>query len=267
MSTKNKRTLFKGAAVITMDPAVPNLERGDVLVQGTRIADIAPSLSVEDAKVIDASGKIIMPGLVDAHHHMWLGAMRRMMPDIEDLFAYIVVVAETLGVHYRPEDMHVSTKLTALASLDAGITTIIDACHSSRSPEHTDAAVDALDDSGIRALHMVGAAMDKQASSAHLPNDLERLAARWNHDGGLVRVGLFGQLQREWWQVARRLDMRILTEFIGDLAKLGPEFDDLLGTDNIQSLHPLTRGNLEETRRRRRQCHGQPALRRTVRIR
>jgi 5-methylthioadenosine/S-adenosylhomocysteine deaminase len=157
------------------------------------------------------------------------------MPDVDDLFAYIGVVAETLGAHYRPLDMYLSTKLTAVASLDAGITTIIDACHSSRSTEHTDAALDALDDAGIRALHMVGAAMDKQASTAHLPADLKRLAGNWNHGDGLVRVGLFGQLKLDWWKVARSLDMRILTEFIGDLAKLGPEFAEpgVLGPHNI----------------------------------
>src|SRR6202044_2641359 len=150
-------------------------------------------------------------------------------------FAYIDVVAETLGAQYRPRDMFLSTRLTATASLDAGITTIIDACHSSRSPEHTDAALDALDDAGIRALHMVGAAMDKQASAAHLPADLKRLADNWNHGDGLVRVGLFGQLNLDWWKVARGLDMRILTEFIGDLAKLGPEFAEkgVLGPHNI----------------------------------
>ena len=88
---------------------------------------------------------------------------------------------------------------------------------------------------GIRALHMVGAAMDKKASAAHLPADLERLAANWNNGDGLVRVGLFGQLNLDWWKVARRLDMRILTEFIGDLAKLGPEFAEpgVLGPHNI----------------------------------
>ena len=107
--------------------------------------------------------------------------------DVDDLFAYIDVVADTLGAHYRPLDMYLSTKLTAAASLDAGITTIIDACHSSRSPEHTDAALDALDSAGIRALHMVGAAMDKKASAAHLPRDLERLALDWNQDGGRSR--------------------------------------------------------------------------------
>ena len=166
---------------------------------------------------------------------MWLGVMRRLMPDVDDLFAYIDVVAETLGAHYRPRDMYLSTKLTAVASLDAGITTIIDACHSSRSPEHTDAALDALHKSGIRALHMVGAAMDKKASSAHLPSDLKRLAIDWNQGDNLVRVGLFGQLNLDWWKVARSLDMRILTEFIGDLAKLGPEFAEpgILGPHNI----------------------------------
>ena len=235
MSSQKNRTLFKGGTVVTMDPKIPNLSTGDVLVDGGRIAAVGMNLQADGAEVIDATSSIVMPGLVDAHHHMWLGAMRRMMPDVDDLFAYIDVVAETLGAHYRPLDMYLSTKLTAIASLDAGITTIIDACHSSRSPGHTDAALDALDDAGIRALHMVGAAMDKKASTAHLPADLKRLADNWNHGDGLVRVGLFGQFNRDWWKVARGLDMRILTEFIGDLAKLGPEFAEpgVLGPHNI----------------------------------
>src|SRR5277367_4319693 len=236
MSTQHgRRTLFKGGVVVTMDRNIPNLATGDVLVEGARIVAVGVDIPAGEAEVVDAGNAIVMPGLVDAHHHMWLGVMRRMMPDVDDLFAYINVVAETLGAHYRPLDMYLSTKLTAIASLHAGITTIIDACHASRSPEHTDAALDALDDAGIRALHMVGAAMDKKASAAHLPADLERLAANWNNNGGLVRVGLFGQLNLDWWKVARRLDMRILTEFIGDLAKLGPEFAEhgVLGPHNI----------------------------------
>jgi cytosine/adenosine deaminase-related metal-dependent hydrolase len=232
---KNSRTIFKGGIVVTMDANVPNLANGDVLIEDDRIAAIGASLQADGAEVIDATGHIVMPGLIDAHHHMWLGVMRRMMPDVDDLFAYIDVVANTLGAHYRPLDMFLSTRLTAVASLDAGITTIIDACHSSRSPVHTDAALDALDGAGIRALHMVGAAMDKKASAAHLPQDLERLALQWNNGANLVRVGLFGQLNLDWWKVARGLDMHILTEFIGDLAKLGPQFAEkgVLGSHNI----------------------------------
>ncbi|WP_181179932.1 amidohydrolase family protein [Mesorhizobium sp. B2-1-3A] len=236
MSTqKNPRTLFKGGTVITMDAAVPNLATGDVLVENDRIVAVGANIQADGADVIDATASIVMPGLIDAHHHMWLGVMRRLMPDVDDLFAYIGVVAETLGAHYRPHDMYVSTSLTAAASLDAGITTIIDACHSSRSPEHTDAALNALKGAGIRALHLAGAAMDKNASSAHLPGDLERLARTWNSTGGLVQVGLFGQFNLDWWKVARDLDMRILTEFIGDLAKLPAEVTEngLLGPHNI----------------------------------
>jgi len=227
--------LFKAGTVITMDPAIPNLAVGDVRVRGGRIAAVGPDLPAGDAEVVDATGSIVMPGLIDAHHHAWLGVMRRLMPDVDDLFAYIDVVAERLGAHFRPRDMYTSTMLTAAASLDAGITTIVDACHSSRSPEHTDAALDALRDAGLRALHMVGPAMDKGASSAHLPGDLERLAARWNTRDSRVQVGLFGQLKLDWWEAARRLDMRILTEFIGDLAQLGPEFakPGVLGPHNL----------------------------------
>src|SRR5271167_242857 len=227
MSTqRNGRTLFKGGTVVTLDPKVPNLPIGDVLVDGDRIAAVGANLQADDAQVIDAADSIVMPGFIDAHHHMWLGVMRRMMPDVDDLFAYIDVVANTLGAHYRPRDMFLSTRLTAATALDAGITTIIDACHNSRSPEHTDAALDALNSAGIRALHMVGAAMDNKASTAHLPRDLERHALKWNNDRSLVRVGLFGQLNLGWWRVARGLDMHILTEFIGDLAKLGSEFSE-----------------------------------------
>src|SRR5271156_4550924 len=129
MSTQNGRTLFRGGTIITMDQRVPNLPIGDVLVDGDRIAAVGVDLQADGADIIDAAGSIVMPGLVDAHHHMWLGVMRRMMPDVDDLFAYIDVVAEKLGAHYRPLDMNLSTKLTAVASLDAGITTIIDACH------------------------------------------------------------------------------------------------------------------------------------------
>jgi cytosine/adenosine deaminase-related metal-dependent hydrolase len=229
------RTVFKGGTIVTMDAMVPNLAIGDVLVEGDRIVAVEANIRADGAEVIEAAGNIVLPGLIDAHHHAWLGVMRRLMPDVDDLFAYIDVVAEKLGAHFLPKDMYVSTKLTAVAALDAGITTIIDACHNSRSPEHTDAALESLASAGIRALHMVGAPMDKQASAKHLPRALERLAVKWNTSGSLVRVGLFGQLNLDWWRVARGLDMQILTEFIGDLAKLGPQFAPagILGPHNI----------------------------------
>jgi 5-methylthioadenosine/S-adenosylhomocysteine deaminase len=236
MKTQNTApTLFKGGAVITMDAAVPNLATGDVLVEGNRIAAVGADIQAGGAEVIDASESIVMPGLIDAHRHMWLGVVRRMMPNVDDLTAYFDLIGRKMGLKYRPLDMHLSTKLTAVASLDAGITTIVDACHLSISPEHTDAALDALDEAGIRALHMAGAPLNDHASVTHLPQDVERLARKWNAEGGLVRVGLFGQINLDWWKVARGLDLRILTEFSGDWFQLGPEFAEkgVLGPRNI----------------------------------
>src|SRR5580692_8840845 len=90
MKTQNStRTLFKGGTVITMDAAVPNLAVGDVLVEGDQIAAIGANLQTEGAVVIDASGSIVMPGLIDSHHHMWLGVVRRLIPDVDDLNAYL----------------------------------------------------------------------------------------------------------------------------------------------------------------------------------
>jgi 5-methylthioadenosine/S-adenosylhomocysteine deaminase len=154
MKTQNNvRTLFKGGAVITMDAALPNLATGDVLVDGNRIAAVGANIQADGAEVIDASERIVMPGLIDAHHHMWLGVVRRMMPNVDDLTAYFDLIGRKMGLKYRPLDMHLSTKLTAVASLDAGITSIIDACHLSISPEHTDAALDALEGRHPRASH------------------------------------------------------------------------------------------------------------------
>jgi cytosine/adenosine deaminase-related metal-dependent hydrolase len=126
--------LFKNGTIVTMDTNVPDLATGDVLVDGDRIAAIAPALPAGDAEIIDATGCIVLPGLVDAHHHAWLSPLRRLMPDVDDLFAYIGVVAETLGRHYRPRDMYLSTHLTAIASLDAGITTIVEPGPHGRGP-------------------------------------------------------------------------------------------------------------------------------------
>jgi cytosine/adenosine deaminase-related metal-dependent hydrolase len=229
--------LFKRGTILTMDDRVPNLPIGDVLVRGDRIEAIAPDIQASDAEIIDAKDQIILPGFIDAHHHVWLGVMRRLMPDCADLFEYIDVVAEKMGSRYRPLDSHLSTKLTALGSLDAGITTILDAAHNTRTPEHSDAALDALRDSGIRALHMVGAPMDKQASADHLPGDLKRLVATWNRSDSRVKVGLFGHLKlnADWWKLAHELDLPMLTELVGDYNGIPPEFANsgLIGPKTI----------------------------------
>jgi len=80
-------------------------------VRGERIEAIAPLIPVGDAELIDASGCIILPGFIDAHHHVWLSMMRRLMPDLTNLFAYIEVVAEKIGSKYRLIDTYLRVRL------------------------------------------------------------------------------------------------------------------------------------------------------------
>jgi 5-methylthioadenosine/S-adenosylhomocysteine deaminase len=113
-----ERTLFQSGSIVTMDDNVSNLSTGDLLVQGDRIEAIAPHIPAEDVEVTDATGHIILPGFIDAHHHVWLGVMRRLMPNLTDIYAYFDLVSEKIDSKYRPLDTELSTLLTAIASLD-----------------------------------------------------------------------------------------------------------------------------------------------------
>ncbi|WP_448653595.1 amidohydrolase family protein [Pseudomonas fluorescens] len=206
-----QRTLFKGGTVLTLDPDLGDFSDADVLVQGTDIIAVGPDLSAVDAKVIDAKGFIVLPGFVNPHQHAWLGLLRGLMPNVDNLGDYMQAIPFALGRHYRPRDMHVATLLTGLSCLDAGITTILDASHNTLSPEHSDAALAGFDAVGLRALHMVGKPVGLPV--AHWPGDLHRLKRA---DAALVNVGLFAQIpDAEQWKVARDLNLRILSEVVG----------------------------------------------------
>jgi len=147
-----RRILFTGATIVTMDPELGILH-GDLLVEGNTIAAIGPDLSAEGAVVVDASGTILAPGLVDTHRHAWEAQLRRIMPDVDDLGGYVMATLAGYATVYRPEDMYIGTRLAALTALDSGITTMLDFSHNSRTREHSDAAIEALRDTGIRGVH------------------------------------------------------------------------------------------------------------------
>ncbi|MER8187758.1 amidohydrolase family protein [Kitasatospora sp. NPDC094015] len=174
----DRRILFTGATVLTMDPALGTLDRGDLLVRGSTIAAVGHDLraagAADGAIVVDATGTILTPGFVDTHRHAWQGQLRRIMPDVDDLGGYVAATLAGYAPAYRPEDMYVGTRLAALAAVDAGITTMLDFSHNARSAAHSDAAVRALVDTGIRGVH---AAMGPHfgAWDRQWPADLDRL--------------------------------------------------------------------------------------------
>jgi cytosine/adenosine deaminase-related metal-dependent hydrolase len=144
VANQSTPVVLRGGTVLTVDAAHTVLPGHDVLVTGETIAAIGPALEVPDGTVeIDATGGIVMPGMIDTHRHMWQTAMRGYGADWT-LTQYFVWNYLEWGKVFRPEDVHAGNLLSALEALDAGVTTTVDWSHGLQSPEHADAAVDAL---------------------------------------------------------------------------------------------------------------------------
>ncbi|WP_066709426.1 amidohydrolase family protein [Curvibacter delicatus] len=148
------RILIRGATVITMD-AQGDLPRGDVLVTGDTITEIAPALHADDAEVVDATGCIVIPGLVNAHMHTWQTALRGLAANWT-LLEYFQKMHAGLATVFEPDDLYIATLVGALNQLNCGSTTLVDWCHNNRTPQHNDAAIEGLLESGIRAAFFHG---------------------------------------------------------------------------------------------------------------
>src|SRR5918992_3190403 len=139
-----------------MDPEVGDIPTGDVLIEGDTIAAVAPKVR-NDAEVIDASGHIVIPGFVDTHRHTWETAIRGSAPNAT-LDDYFVEILDTFAPVYRAEDVYASNLAGALECINAGITTLVDWSHINNTPEHPDAAINALRETGIRVRYAYGSA-------------------------------------------------------------------------------------------------------------
>jgi len=136
--------VFRRGTVLTMDDACTVLNEADVLVVGDRIEAVGPDLEVpEGTQEVDASGGIVMPGMIDTHRHMWQTAMRGYGADWT-LTQYFVWYYLEHGKKFRPQDIAAGNRLAAIESLDAGVTTTVDWSHNLQTVDHGEAAVEAL---------------------------------------------------------------------------------------------------------------------------
>ncbi|QRP49275.1 amidohydrolase family protein [Amycolatopsis sp. FDAARGOS 1241] len=142
--TAGRPVVLRGGTVLTVDATRRVLPGHDVLVTGDTITAIGPDLAVPEGTVeIDATGGIVMPGMIDTHRHMWQTAMRGYGADWT-LTQYFVWYYLDWGKVFRPQDVYAGNLLSAVEALDAGVTTTVDWSHGLQTTEHADAAVDAL---------------------------------------------------------------------------------------------------------------------------
>ena len=218
------RTLIKGGTVITVDPALGDFPTGDVLVEDGKIAAVGPELRVTDAVIVDGSDCLVLPGLVDTHRHTWQALFRNIGSDWT-LAHYFTGLHGTMSELYRPEDTYAGNLIGTLEALDSGITTLLDWSHNLNTPDHSDAAVDALFESGARVVFAHGGGHQHWqpiSSLDHPAEDVRRLRdARFSSNDQLVTMALaprgnqFATMEvtERDWALAKELDLRITCHF------------------------------------------------------
>jgi 5-methylthioadenosine/S-adenosylhomocysteine deaminase len=182
------RTLLRGAQVITMSPSRPDAEPIDILIDNDRIGEIGEAVGAPDAETVDLSGRIIMPGLINAHLHTWQSALRLAGTDWT-LSEYLQRMHGSVAQHYTPADINIGNLAGALNQINCGTTTLGDWCHNNATPEHTDAAVEGLQEAGIRAVFFHGAP-NRAGDVGHPLAEIDRLLGGSARMHPLLTVGM-----------------------------------------------------------------------------
>src|SRR3984893_3537353 len=174
---RQRRILLRGGVVLSLDPRVGDLEKADVLIDGKRIAEVAPTVSAADAEIVDCTGTIVMPGFIPTHHHQYETLQRSIIPDglltgawPQESYGSVVQNIWTAGriadpanpnnviwdlgrAPYDPEDCYISELVACLSEISEGITTGTDTSQHTDAMEHTDAMIKGLMDSGRRMVY------------------------------------------------------------------------------------------------------------------
>ena len=230
-----RRYVIRGGSVMSMDPKVGDFVQADVLVEGKKILAVGANLGAGDAGVIDARGRIVMPGFIDTHHHQFETALRSFLADgvlINDgsgtpsgSITYYEYVLLKFATVYRPQDVYINELFGGLSQLDDGVTTVHDISQIHHTPQHSDAAVQALFDTGRRAafgyFEGAGEGVTVNTPGYAYPQDAFRLAKKWfSSSDQLVHMIMGGEVYlgppvyTQSWQIGRQLGLQIAAHIL-----------------------------------------------------
>ena len=251
--------LIRGCAILTMDPALPDLAAGDVHVRGGAIVAVAPRIEAPGAQLIDGTGMICIPGFIDTHFHLWTSLFRPFVRADVPALGYFPMTSR-LGPLMRPEDSYRSVRLGIADALAGGITTVHNWAHNTRSPEHADAELSAMREMGIRGRFAYGTPVGMPDDAPMDVAGLARIKKEWMPDkDGLLTLGVcsrnlgaltiggtssasrgvltVAQIKRDW-DAVRALGLPITMHTSGASPIMELERAGLLGPD-LQLVHPL----------------------------
>jgi cytosine/adenosine deaminase-related metal-dependent hydrolase len=215
---------------MSMDPAVGDFAKADVLVEGKKILAVGPNLHAGNADEIDATGRIVMPGFIDTHHHQFETALRSFLADgilINDgsgspsadptYYEYILLKFAPV---YRPQDVYINELFGGLSQLDDGVTTVLDVSQIHHSPQHSDAAIKALYDTGRRAAFGYFESAGGVAGNQY-PTDASRIKGQYfSSSDQLVHMIMGGEVYlgdattQQSWAIGRQLGLQIAAHIL-----------------------------------------------------
>jgi 5-methylthioadenosine/S-adenosylhomocysteine deaminase len=246
---RGRRYVIRGGHVMSMDPAVGDFPRGDVLVEGKKIVAVGPNLRASGAGVIDARGRIVMPGFVDTHHHQFETALRSFLADgllfndgqPHGAINYFEYILGKFAPVYRPEDVYINELFSGLSQIDCGVTTCHDISQIHHSPEHSDAAIQGLADAGRRGVFGYFESAGAVAGNQY-PQDARRIKKQYfSSNDKLLTMIMGGEIYlpgfETAWAIGRELGIPIAAHIVGSFG-MGPTFDTLaasgqFGPDNL----------------------------------
>jgi 5-methylthioadenosine/S-adenosylhomocysteine deaminase len=241
--------VIRGGSVMSMDPQVGDFAEADVLIEGKKIVAVGPHLHAGGGAVIDARGRIVMPGFIDTHHHQFETALRSflangiLLPDgtpggVINYFEYIL---QRFAPVYRPEDVYISELFGSLSQLDDGVTTVHDISQIHHSPEHSDAAIQGITDSGRRAAFAYFESAGGVPGNQY-PDDARRIKKQWfSSNDQLVTMVMGGEIYLpgfdKAWALGRELGLQVAAHILSPFG-MRPTFDALatanqFGPDNL----------------------------------
>jgi 5-methylthioadenosine/S-adenosylhomocysteine deaminase len=226
-----RRYVIRGGSVMSLDPKVGDFPQADVLVEGKKILSIGPNLQAGGAAEIDATGRIVMPGFIDTHHHQFETALRSFLADgvlIKDLSGstagsttYYEFILLTFAPVYRPQDVYINELFGGLSQLDDGVTTVHDVSQIHHTPQHSDAAIQALYDTGRRFAFGYFEGAGSNGPNYAYPQDATRIKQHYFSStdqlgtmimGGEVYLG--PDIYEQSWTIGRQLGLQIAAHIL-----------------------------------------------------
>src|SRR5262245_11372757 len=214
--TGARRILLKGAVVLTLDRQVGDFAQADILIEDGKIRELRPSITAsgDGVAVVEATNHILIPGFVDTHCHSYQGLLRGVLANGLLNPDYNQIVQNTVTPVYQAGDAYAGMLVTALGMIDIGTTAIVDISQVSHSPEHSDALIRALQETGLRAVHSYHRG---GGPAAQYPQDIKRLARTYfSSRDQLLRLAFTTNLTAPMYALAREVGVPVVQHLVGN---------------------------------------------------